>query len=102
MKDADQQVKAIAEDLAEELGDHDSAFYFRKIMQQSKLTDKPRQGNRWNTFLSMETTAMNKGESLYARVASVSHGFRHRVRGRQAQESSTILERTSRAVECYD
>ena len=64
MEDANKQVKAIAGSIAEQLGDHNEDYYYRKIMQQSKTIDKPREVNRWNTFLSMETTEMNKGECL--------------------------------------
>ena len=53
--DAVKKLEAIAQELAETLGDHDAKYYFRLLTQQARKSEGKKKGNLWNAFLHKET-----------------------------------------------
>ena len=62
LEKAFKRVWTIAEELAEELGDHPPTYYYQRLMQQSKTATSSRNVNPWNAFLSKETKKLNDGK----------------------------------------
>ena len=62
LETAFKKIWTIAEELAEELGDHPPTYYYQRLMQQSKTASSSRNVNPWNAFLSKETKKLNDGK----------------------------------------
>ncbi|KAF5360171.1 hypothetical protein D9758_011357 [Tetrapyrgos nigripes] len=54
------QVYRMAEGLAEEFGKHDAGYYYTEIMQVHRLTEKKKDPNAFQAFVSMRVEEINK------------------------------------------
>lgn len=61
LEDTKDYIWKVAQELREKFGKNTATYYYRLIMQQSRLVSKHRRVNKWNAWLSQEVKQRNAG-----------------------------------------